>query len=367
MSRSLTLPSVALALCLGACASQPVAPAAAVAPTANAPAAITADADASPYGLFLAGRAARDEGRMVAASDFLSRAATLEGEPAYLQVKAFSAALLAGDIPQAAALAPQASADDDDQAIANQRLGVLVQGVEAMAEDHNKQAYALLTGPGVGYPHRSAAVLVAAWAAAAAGDGVSATAHADLGADVVAQFVGELDRAQLLDRFGKPDLAEAAYRQLLANGDGGGLISAAYGAFLERRGRSKDAEDIYRAALAQTPEETTFADAAARAARHGRAPPRTPIRQGAAEALIVCAAGLMAQKQEEVALDYLRLALRLDPDNDEAWVLVGDLLSSSGDEEGARDAYAHPPRASSPGATPTTARATPPWRSPARR
>jgi Flp pilus assembly protein TadD len=48
------------------------------------------------------------------------------------------------------------------------------------------------------------------------------------------------------------------------------------------------------------------------------------------------------QKQEEGALAYLRLALRLDPDRGEAWTMVGDILSNIGDLDGARAAYLAP-------------------------
>jgi Flp pilus assembly protein TadD len=66
------------------------------------------------------------------------------------------------------------------------------------------------------------------------------------------------------------------------------------------------------------------------------------LRQAAAEALIAPASILILQKQEEVALAYLRLALRLDPTRDTAWVLVGDILSDVGDIDGARTAYLTP-------------------------
>ena len=43
---------------------------------------------------------------------------------------------------------------------------------------------------------------------------------------------------------------------------------------------------------------------------------------------------------------YLRLALRLDPQEDEAWVFLGDILSQSNDNGGARVAYGHVPATS---------------------
>ena len=39
---------------------------------------------------------------------------------------------------------------------------------------------------------------------------------------------------------------------------------------------------------------------------------------------------------------YLRLSLRLDPNRNDAWLMLGDLLQSRGDIEGARAAYSRP-------------------------
>jgi Flp pilus assembly protein TadD len=51
---------------------------------------------------------------------------------------------------------------------------------------------------------------------------------------------------------------------------------------------------------------------------------------------------MIAAKQMELGLAYLRLMLRLDPGRDEAWVILGDLMNQGGDAEAARAAYAHP-------------------------
>ncbi len=333
MSASRLVPLLAGAACLAACASQPTPPPAAPAPP---PAAPPLAADASPYGLFLAGRAARDEGHLGAAALYLGRAAQDEGEPAYLKTPAFQAALDAGDVPAAAALAP----DGADANPAEVRLGVLVRGVETMAEGKNKEAYAILAGPDEGYPFKVAALLVAPFAAAGAGDAATALARPALSGDPLAQFSADLDQCELYERLGKPREAEAGFKVLMQNADAGGVVAAAYGAFLERRGRSSDAAALYRDAAARFPDDPGLAAALARAQKHGRAPPLGGVRQGAASALILPAAGLIAQKQEGLALIDLRLALRLDPANDEAWVLLGDILAP-GDVEAARAAYEH--------------------------
>jgi Flp pilus assembly protein TadD len=50
---------------------------------------------------------------------------------------------------------------------------------------------------------------------------------------------------------------------------------------------------------------------------------------------------MIAAKQNQIALAYLRLLLRLDPERGDAWVMVGDLMASGGDVEAARAAYVH--------------------------
>lgn len=316
---------------LTACASQP-APPPRVAPVAAQP---TPSPGTSPYGLFLAGHAARDAGQLGAAAAYLGRAASTAGEPTYVRIEAFDAALRAGDVTGAAALAPAL----DDPNLAARHLGVLVRGVEAMAVGKNKDAYALLSGPDAGYPHRAIAQLLAPFAAAGAGDDAHATARPQMGGDGVGQFVADLDQALLEERLGKLDDAEAAFKTLLRDGDESGLVTVSYGAFLERRGRWKDAQKLYRDRLTNDADNQPIVDALARAVKHGRAPPLAGLRQGASEAMLIPAAGLIAQKQDGYGLDYLRLALRLDPGNGEAWILVGDLLNSP-DPEAARFAYA---------------------------
>jgi len=315
---------------LSACATQPATPP----PASVVELTPTPDPGASPYGLFLAGHAARDAGELAAAAVYLGRAASTAGEPTYVRIEAFDATLRAGDVTGAAALAP----GPDDPNLPARRLGVLVRGVEAMASGKDKDAYALLSGPDAGFPHKAMCQLLAPFAAAGAGDSANATAHPDMGGDSVAQFVADLDQAELDERLGKSADAQAAYKSLLAAGDESGLVTISYGAFLERRGRDGDAAKLYRDRLAADAGNQPIADALQRATSHGRPPPLAGIRQGASEAMLIPAAGLIAQKQDGYGLDYLRLALRLDPGNSEAWILVGDLLTGA-DPDAARIAY----------------------------
>jgi tetratricopeptide (TPR) repeat protein len=209
-----------------------------------------------------------------------------------------------------------------------------------MAEGKPKAAYALLATDEMGYPYRTVARLVAPYAAAGSADAADAVTRPALDGDAIGQFIGDLDQAGLEARLGKPHDAEVAYKALMQNGDPSGMVTAAYGAFLERQGRANEAAALYQARLAHSPDDARAAAALARAQKHGRPPPAGSLAQNAAASLIIPSASLISQKQNDVALDYLRLALRLDPANDEAWMLVGDLAGDD-DPNAARDAYGH--------------------------
>ena len=296
------------------------------------------DPGGSAYGLFLAGQEAIDSGHSSAAADLFSRAATTDGDPVFLADRAFTAALLAGDVNRAAALAPRAGGDEPDL----YSLGLLVRGVEALAGGDGKQARAILTGPGISAAHKVAAELLAPWAAAEAGDAEASIARPVITGEPIAQFFASLDQGKLFERARRYDEAETTYRALIGAGDPGGMASADLGEMLERRGEGAKAAAIYDQALARNPGDAALQAAKVRALAKRRPPALETIRQSAAEALIAPATELMIQKQEEGALAYLRLALRLDPGRDEAWVLVGDVLADVGDVEGARAAYARP-------------------------
>ena len=122
--RSLTL--AVPALLLAACAAAP-------------PAAPTLSRDwsgRSPYGLFLAGQAALSDGESVQAADYFGRAAEESGG-GVLDERAFTAAVLSGDIAMAVRMAPTAA----DASEAAKRLARLVRAVDAMADVHASSEY----------------------------------------------------------------------------------------------------------------------------------------------------------------------------------------------------------------------------------
>ena len=76
----------------------------------------------SPYGMFLAGEAALNDGKSGEAAHFFDQARMQSADDAMVSERAFTAALLSGDVDKAAALAPSG----DGASEASKRLGKLV-------------------------------------------------------------------------------------------------------------------------------------------------------------------------------------------------------------------------------------------------
>lgn len=315
---------------LGACAA--TAP-----PELDIPGVPTAAAD-SAYGMFLAGNAALNEGRSDEAARFLDLARAQSGDEATVAERAFTAALLAGDVKKAAELAPDGPTASEPA----KRMGRLVKAVESIAEGKGKLAQEQLAGDTIGFPHRSAAALLGPWAAAQAGDVEGSLVRPQVRGDTTVDYFGQLGQAYLYERAKRFDEAETDFKALTAGESPSELVLLGYGGFLERRGRKADAVKLYDTALARNPTNLGLRAARTRAAAGKSAPQAPSIKEGAALAMLAPAATMIAAKQGQIGLAYLRLALRLDPQRNDAWLMVGDFLQAAGDVEGARAAYAKP-------------------------
>jgi len=296
----------------------------------------------SSYGQFLAGQAALRDGRTREAADYFGVAGVLADDPGVIGERTFTALLLSGEVTRAAQIAPQGA--DAGEAI--KRLATLTRIVELLASGKGKDAQTLLKAEPIAFPHRPAAALLGPWVAAAAGDAEGATVQPSLQNDRLVQYFGQLGQARLFERARRYDEAETDYKALTSSSNTAGIFMLDYGAFLERRKRHADAIALYDQALAADPSDAGLLKARARAMAKSAPPPMPTIRQGAAQNLVACAATFAGERQSQFALAYLRLALRLDPEREEAWLLVGDLLNQADDHRGAIEAYGHIPPSS---------------------
>ncbi|PVM74517.1 hypothetical protein DDF65_19335 [Caulobacter radicis] len=296
----------------------------------------------SAYGQFLAGQAALEDGRSDQAAAYFQAARNLGEDPGLLGERAFTASLLAGEVTRAAELAPRAEGGTEGV----RRLGMLTVAVDALARGKGKDAQALLADPALGFPHRPAVALLTPWAAQAAGDAAAAQVLPELRNDRLVQYFGQLGRAEIFERAGKPAEAEADYKALMEVAAVRPMFALDYGAFLERRKRRDEAVALYDSILAEAPNDVALLDARARAVARKSPPALVTGRQGAANTLVACAAVFTSERQSQFALAYLRLALHLDPKREDALLMVGDLLDQGGDIDGARAAYAKIPTGS---------------------
>jgi len=293
----------------------------------------------SPYGLFLAGQAALNAGESRAAADYFEKAREESVAPGLLAERAFTAAVLSGDIEKAADMA----VFEDSASEAAKRLGRLVTAVDALADGRGGVAYDILTADEIGFPHRTAAALLTPWAAAQAGELQTATRRPDVPGDRLVEFFGLLGQGYLYERARRFDEAETDFKALTESEDAAPMLVLAHGGFLERRGRRDEAIALYDRALRAFPREPSLIAARERAERRRAPPPMPTIREGAAQALLTPAAAMLAARQNQFALAYVRMALRLDPERMDAWVMVGDLMASAGDIQAAREAYGRVP------------------------
>ena len=296
----------------------------------------------SSYGQFLAGQAALRDGRTREAADYFGVASVLDETPGVIGERTFTALLLSGEVTRAAQIAPRGEGAGE----AVKRLAALTQVVELLASGKGKEAQTLLKAEPMAFPHRQAAALLGPWVAAAAGDAEGATVQPTLQNDRLVQYFGQLGQARLFERARRYEEAETDYKALTSLSNTAGLFILDYGAFLERRKRHADAVALYNHALTTDPTDAGLLTARARAQSKRPAPPMPTIKQGAAQNLVACAATFAGERQSQFALAYLRLALRLDPEREEAWLLVGDLLNQADDHRGAIDAFGRIPSSS---------------------
>ncbi|HEY3815422.1 MAG TPA: tetratricopeptide repeat protein [Caulobacteraceae bacterium] len=292
----------------------------------------------SLYGVFLGGEFAIERNGGEAGARLLISAATERPDDQLLREHAFAAALLIGDIPAAARLAP----DDTDPAMSYRGLATVTRAVEALAEDRGPEVEKILDAAPKALPGRSALLLLKPYAEAQAGDWDKAVAPHPFENERLVALLDQTTRAQLLELRGRDADAETLYKALVDDSITAGLFAQPYGEFLERHGRLRDAVAVYDKGLAASPGDSELIAARARAKQFaGTPPPALSIKRGAADALTYAAGSAAGERQAQLSLFYARLALRLDPRNGQAWLYCGDALSSGKDEAAARVCWSH--------------------------
>lgn len=292
----------------------------------------------SSYGQFLAGRVAMNGGDSQAAADYFAGALSGSNGELLARERAFSSAILAGDIRGAAAVPLTA----EESNIAVLEAGRLARVVTAILDNRPRPMNAELRADPIAAPHAWAGALVARWLAADAGDWERAVAPAPQNADALTRILSGFHRALLLEQRRRYDEADAQFRALMLDGAAANMTRLTYGEFLERRRRRDDAIALYDAGLARGPDPALLA-ARERAAAGRRAPDGPTLEQGAALAFSHGAAAATVAGAHEFAVAYLQMALALDPADGESWLTLGQALNEIGMPATARQVWARTP------------------------
>lgn len=283
------------------------------------------DTDAETYANYLSARFAATEHDLPGAAKFYRESLDRDPTNPTLLALAFFYSTSAGEVDTAAKLAERLTKNSADDRAARLTLAVVALKSHdfAAARDHLARS---AKGP---FTNLTTAI-VDAWAAAGAGDAEAALADLKAmrgtnGADALTAF-----HTALLNEFlGRATDADAAYRDALQKAGPSPRIIEAYGRFLERNGRSREASAIY-AKLAADPALAPLIAARQAAVASGRKPEPLVARaqDGAAEALFGIAGSLTDQSSADISILYLRLALYLRPDLGLADILLGDRLEA---------------------------------------
>ena len=317
----------------------PAAPAVIPIPAVWAPAPVNHEGRTA-YGLYLGGRnlvgrSAEADGEAALGARHLAEVQSLTPEQPTVREQAFTATLLAGNLQDAARIAP--SGEGVSPVLAE--AGRLVQAIEAYAHGDARAATAIFKAAPIQMPHAPAGLLTQRWIAAAAGDWDFALIAPPATATDTFSQVLRFQRAQLLEVHRRYDDSEAEFKALAANPSAQPPFHAGYGAYLERRGRKAEAIAVYEAALGANPDSALLRAARERISGRNRAPALPNFRDGVSQGLSLAASLASENRANEFAAVYLRLALDVAP-SDEMRLLLGGALVGARLEAASRDALA---------------------------
>jgi tetratricopeptide (TPR) repeat protein len=156
----------------------------------------------------------------------------------------------------------------------------------------------------------------------------------------------------IAERAGRFDEAERHYRASLEGEDGAPpRLIEVVGGFLERRGRTAEARQLYQRYRQANPESPVVRAGLSRTlvGAPAAAPPPFPVpdaRRGAADALFNLAALFRQEATMANALAFGRLGLHLDPESAMGLLTVAEILDQTGQRDPADALFARVPEAS---------------------
>ena len=325
-----------LCFALGACAAgagqsepQPL-------PFEDTPEADTGVAGPKDLGPYVAARFA-SELKDPRAVDFYRHALRQDPDEPGLINTTFTLAVIEGDMATAVAMAERLAPLEQQHLMAQ-----ILYLVHQVKRGDERTALAVAAAIDSNFFQRSIGPLIKAWIHARDGDQEAALAEVETAALVrFNKHRAMAHEAFLLDYFGRDDEAEAAYQAVIDMPRGASAdVVAAYGNLLLRQNQQQQAIDLY-SRMKTTANDDRDLDRRLAAARDGRALPVRSVSPagGVARPLMHVATDLSRNGSLRPGIIFARFAAYLDPDNHEAQLLLGHLLSREGRYEPALQAY----------------------------
>ena len=287
-------------------------------------------------GTYLAGRHAGQERDMEAAAAYFGRALARDPKNPVLIERSFVHELSIGNMHRAEELAQSVIEASSDHRMARVVLGLRAAVDKRHQEARDHFAKAAFTPLG-----ELTSGLLTAWSIAQEGKLDKAIEALDVlnSQDAFGNF-RLLHTGLIAAHLGDNARAEKAFREAYDRAGSSLRVVQAFGAFLERTGRGREAGELYDRFL-DTVQRSPLIQAAKDRVEEGKLPDpfiANPI-EGMAEAMFSLANVMLAEQSMDVALIYTRLALSLKPDFDVAQVLLGEIYEDAEQYERAIDAY----------------------------
>jgi tetratricopeptide (TPR) repeat protein len=292
--------------------------------------------ETSLSGNFLAGRVAADAHDNELATQFYTDALKQDPGNAQLTERLFQIEVSSGQMAEAEKQAEEVLAFNSQH-----RLARIVLGLKAYREKKMDAAREHFTEAAYTPVGELTSALLAAWSFAAEGSLNAAMKELDkLDANESFANFKSFHAALISDVLNSSVRSEAAYKKAYAEAGTSLRVTQAYGNFLERNGKSKEAADIYRAFLTSSDGNQLVAEALARAEK-GIVPSAFVVNAdaGAGEALFSLAAAMNDDQSIDVAQIYAQLALSMTGDKPVTLTLLGDILAATRNYQQAIDTY----------------------------
>jgi tetratricopeptide (TPR) repeat protein len=292
--------------------------------------------ETSLSGNFLAGRVAADAQETDLASQYFSDALKQDPGNAQLTERLFQILVSSGQMAEA-----EKQAEDVLATNSQHRLARIVVGLKAMREKHYDTAREHFTEAAYTPVGELTSALLTAWTYVAEGSANAALTELDkLDANESFANFKSFHAALIADALNATVRVDAAYKKAYADAGSSLRVTQAYGNYLERKGRTKEAIEIYRSFLTSSDGNLLVSEALARAEKGVVPPPFVADAQaGAGEAMFSLAAAMNDDQSIDVAQIYAQLALSSVADKPVTLTLLGDIFAARRNYQAAIDTY----------------------------